>query len=196
MAIAEGWICRDCWKANRPGDNRCYRCHAPRDSDQAAASQGRVMREPRPAVGEGARGAFEVLISLPAAVYWLYGWFTVLSGLLVLLLTGLLAISPHVGEPVWPALIGIGVGGIGAGLGMRRLSRAMRDRSPAAFAIGVALSLAIVAFTLWAFRFLPPGGGNPDWERYITLGVFGASAFLAALGLAYSTWGSAQPAER
>ena len=23
-----GWICRECWSANRETDNRCYRCHA------------------------------------------------------------------------------------------------------------------------------------------------------------------------
>src|SRR6266542_1122624 len=23
-----GWICRECWSANREQDQRCYRCHA------------------------------------------------------------------------------------------------------------------------------------------------------------------------
>jgi uncharacterized membrane protein YuzA (DUF378 family) len=31
--IEGGWICRSCWKANRPGDEKCYRCKTPRDPE-------------------------------------------------------------------------------------------------------------------------------------------------------------------
>lgn len=30
-----GWICRECWCANRESDARCYRCHAPQEDIQA-----------------------------------------------------------------------------------------------------------------------------------------------------------------
>jgi hypothetical protein len=29
-----GWICRECWCANRESDARCYRCHAPQEGIQ------------------------------------------------------------------------------------------------------------------------------------------------------------------
>jgi hypothetical protein len=31
-----GWICRECWCANRESDARCYRCHAPQEGISAA----------------------------------------------------------------------------------------------------------------------------------------------------------------
>ncbi|MBA3688281.1 MAG: hypothetical protein H0W81_05590 [Chloroflexi bacterium] len=34
-----GWICRECWSANREQDSRCYRCHAvPKRRETPAAS--------------------------------------------------------------------------------------------------------------------------------------------------------------
>ena len=34
-----GWICRECWSANREQDSRCYRCHAvPKRREMPAAS--------------------------------------------------------------------------------------------------------------------------------------------------------------
>ncbi|HEY8921513.1 MAG TPA: hypothetical protein VIN32_02670 [Candidatus Limnocylindria bacterium] len=34
-----GWICRECWSANREQDSRCYRCHAvPKRSEAPAAT--------------------------------------------------------------------------------------------------------------------------------------------------------------
>ena len=35
----DGWVCRACWKPNRPGDDRCYRCKSPRE-DQAVVEPG------------------------------------------------------------------------------------------------------------------------------------------------------------
>ena len=32
-----GWICRECWCANRESDARCYRCHAPQPDAPAVA---------------------------------------------------------------------------------------------------------------------------------------------------------------
>ena len=29
--IEGGWVCRACWRANRPQDSKCYRCTTPRD---------------------------------------------------------------------------------------------------------------------------------------------------------------------
>ena len=33
-----GWICRECWSANREFDGRCYRCHADRPADAGIVS--------------------------------------------------------------------------------------------------------------------------------------------------------------
>ena len=29
--IEGGWVCRACWRPNGPNEERCYRCHTPRD---------------------------------------------------------------------------------------------------------------------------------------------------------------------
>jgi hypothetical protein len=43
----DGWVCRACWKPNRPSDERCYRCKTPRDQ-QATVEAGtlRAVAEP------------------------------------------------------------------------------------------------------------------------------------------------------
>jgi len=51
-----GWICRECWCANREQDARCYRCHADRPSYVAAA-------QPEPATPAPAAEAERVLVA-------------------------------------------------------------------------------------------------------------------------------------
>ena len=39
MPFENGWICRECWSANREQDDRCYRCHtAPKRFEKPAAT--------------------------------------------------------------------------------------------------------------------------------------------------------------
>ena len=39
MPFENGWICRECWSANREQDDRCYRCHTvPKRFEKPAAT--------------------------------------------------------------------------------------------------------------------------------------------------------------
>jgi hypothetical protein len=41
-----GWICRECWCANRESDARCYRCHAPQEGMQGVQVDTLVTAKP------------------------------------------------------------------------------------------------------------------------------------------------------
>jgi hypothetical protein len=41
-----GWICRECWCANRESDARCYRCHAPQEGIQPVQVSAAVAAKP------------------------------------------------------------------------------------------------------------------------------------------------------
>jgi hypothetical protein len=41
-----GWICRECWCANRESDARCYRCHAPQEDIQPVQVNASVVAKP------------------------------------------------------------------------------------------------------------------------------------------------------
>src|SRR2546428_2344797 len=41
-----GWICRECWCANRESDARCYRCHAPQEDIQPVQVSASVVAKP------------------------------------------------------------------------------------------------------------------------------------------------------
>jgi hypothetical protein len=41
-----GWICRECWCANRESDARCYRCHAPQEGIQVVPAGAMATAKP------------------------------------------------------------------------------------------------------------------------------------------------------
>jgi hypothetical protein len=45
--IAGGWICRACWHSNGPTEERCYRCHTPRDQ-QLTVEAGSLKQQAEP----------------------------------------------------------------------------------------------------------------------------------------------------
>jgi hypothetical protein len=45
--IEGGWVCRACWHANLPRDDRCYRCHTPRDQ-QLSVEAGSLKEQTEP----------------------------------------------------------------------------------------------------------------------------------------------------
>jgi hypothetical protein len=59
-----GWICRECWCANRESDARCYRCHSPQPAAPAIAFD-MVAKAVAPAAEEA--GALAAAPEAPAA---------------------------------------------------------------------------------------------------------------------------------
>ena len=45
VTFADGWICKACWKSNRPQDPVCYRCKTPQDADDATVDAQRLPRK-------------------------------------------------------------------------------------------------------------------------------------------------------
>jgi hypothetical protein len=45
--IQGGWVCRACWRPNGPNEERCYRCHTPRDQ-QLSVEAGSLKAQTEP----------------------------------------------------------------------------------------------------------------------------------------------------
>lgn len=175
------WLCRACWKTNRATDARCYRCHTPRDADEATIEKSRGM-DRAPAAPAGARGIVDVLVAVPAVVFSWFWWLIALGGILFVGVAILAATDGRSRPWIWIAWAVAAVGLFFVAYGMRWASRGMRDRNPWAFVTALVLSLAIGGFTVYALTALPPGTGNPNWMRYVMIAVFGSTALLAAIG--------------
>lgn len=92
--IQGGWVCRACWKSNRPGDDRCYRCKTPRDQ-QLTVEAGSLKEVSAP--GYKLQGRMDTDLGLLAALVawpmWLSGWLGIIGSVLLfgLALLGLLS---------------------------------------------------------------------------------------------------------
>lgn len=85
----DGWVCRACWKSNRPEDYRCYRCKTPRE-EQLAVEPGSLKARATPGWQKAGRMDLDlgILAFLVAWPMWLSGVlafiFAVFAGLLAL----------------------------------------------------------------------------------------------------------------
>jgi hypothetical protein len=78
----DGWICRACWKPNRPSDGRCYVCKTPREQ-QVAVEAGSLRERTDPTWKKRRRldanlGLVAAIVSWPM---WLSGGLSILTGL-------------------------------------------------------------------------------------------------------------------
>jgi hypothetical protein len=93
--IEGGWICRACWKSNRPGDDRCYRCKTPRGEEQLRVQAGSLKEKTEP--GYALRGRLDTRLGVFAALVawpmWLSGWIGIIASVLVFLLALLGVVS-------------------------------------------------------------------------------------------------------
>ena len=86
MTFADGWICKACWKSNRPQDPICYRCKTPRDADDEAVKATRAAADAR---AEQPEAVPDVVVALPVVIFrsyarvWQRGGFGVLGFLAV-----------------------------------------------------------------------------------------------------------------
>ena len=180
MTFVDAWICKACWKPNRPQDPVCYRCKTPREADEAEVEARREAAAARAAAPEVVP---DIVVALPVVIFrgyskaWLRSGFFVLAGLVFLLFGGV----TDVGYLVLTG--GLGAGLIVVGFLAAEVSDAMRNREVWAFVIGVGLSVVAVIGTVIAFDVFAPGLVNPAGIRIGSLIVFGGAGVAAIAGL-------------
>lgn len=180
MTFADGWICKACWKSNRPQDPACYRCKTPRDADDAAVEAQRAAAIAR---AEQPEAVPDIVVALPVVIFrgysrvWLRGGMAVLVFLLLLVFGGV----TDVGYLLLTG--GLGAGLIIFGILAGEVSDAMRNREVWAFAVGIGLSAVAVVGSVLAFNVFAPDLVNPTGIRIGSLVVFGGAGAAAIAGL-------------
>lgn len=180
MTFVDAWICKACWKPNRPQDPVCYRCKTPREADDAEVEARRTAVAARAQQPEAVP---DIVVALPVVIFrgysrvWLRSGFFVLALLLLLVFGGV----TDVGYLLLTG--GLGVGLIGFGFMAGEVSDAMRNREAWAFVVGVGLSVVAVVGTVLAFDIFAPGLANPAGIRVGSLVVFGGAGVAAIAGL-------------
>ncbi len=184
MAIQGGWVCRACWKANGPNDDRCYRCHTSRYADEETVAARRGM-DKAPVAGNDMRDGLELLVSLPAVVLSWYRWMLLPSGVLFAGLTVLVVIDPSAPSNAWLIMLAFAAVLLGLFFVMGWAVRGMRRREALPFGFSVLQSIGLAALSLYALATLPANVGNPTWENWVDVGIFATAGLLSAMGLGY-----------
>jgi hypothetical protein len=180
MIFVDGWVCRACWRPNRPQELACYHCKIPREASPEeieAKHKADAERAARP------EAVPDIVVALPAVVFrvyarvWMRGGIG-LGGVLALLVFG------GVTDLTWLIL----TGGVCAGLILfgfmaGEVSDGMREREAWAFIVGLILSVVAVVGSVAAFQVFAPGVGNPSMIRWASLITFGGAGVAAAAGL-------------
>jgi hypothetical protein len=180
MTFADGWICKACWKSNRPQDPVCYRCKTPRDADDAAV---KAQREAAAAKAERPEAVPDIVVALPVVIFRGYSrvWLRGGMGVMVLLLLLVFGGVTDVGYLLLTG--GLGAGLIIFGILAGEVSDAMRNREAWAFAVGIGLSVVAVIGSVLAFSIWAPDLVNPAGIRIGSLVVFGGAGLAAIAGL-------------
>ena len=180
MAFVDGWVCRACWKPNRPQDELCYRCKTPRDAD---ASEIEARQKAAAARAEEPEKVPDLLVALPVVIFRGYSRVWIRGGLGVLGLLALLAFGGVTDVGYLLLTGGLGAGLVVIGFASREVAESMRDRELWAFLAGVALSVVAVIGSVTAFEVLAPGLVNPSAIRWGSAIVFGGAGAAAGAGL-------------
>lgn len=180
MAFVDGWVCRACWKPNRPQDELCYRCKTPRNADESEVEARRAAAAAR---AEEPEKVPDLLVALPVVIFRGYSRVWIRGGLGVLGILALLAFGGVTDVGYLLLTGGLGAGLVAIGFVAREVSESMRDRELWAFAAGVAMSVVAVIGSVMAFEILAPGLVNPAAIRWGSVIVFGGAGAAAAAGL-------------
>ena len=181
MTTATGWVCKVCWKWNRPEDDPCFKCKSPRGlTDDAEVEARRKQVEARAAQPEPVP---DLVVAVPVVVFRGYAkvWFRGGIGLL-----GLLALMAFGGvtDLIWFALTaGFSAGLVVSGFVAGEVAEGMRNREVWAFLVGIVLSVVAVIGSIMAFSVFAPGLVNPNAVRWGSLIVFGGAGVAALVGL-------------
>ena len=181
MTAATGWVCKVCWKWNRPEDDPCFKCKSPPGvTDEAEVEARRKQVEARAALPEPVP---DLVVAVPVVVFRGYAkvWFRGGIGLL-----GLLALLALGGETdmIWFALTaGFSAALIISGFLAGEVAEGMRNRETWAFLVGIVLSVVAVIGSVTAFSVFAPGLVDLNAVRWASLLVFGGAGVAALVGL-------------
>ena len=181
MTASTGWVCKVCWKWNRPEDDPCYKCKTPRGvTDDAQVAAHRKALEAKAAEPEPVP---DIVVALPVWVFRGYARAWVRGGIGLLGLLALMALG-GVSDLIWFALTaGFSAGLVVSGILAGEVADGMRNRELWAFLVGIALSVVAVIGSITAFSVFAPGLVNPVAVRWGSLIVFGGAGLAAAGGL-------------
>jgi hypothetical protein len=180
VTFADGWICKACWKSNRPQDPVCYRCRTPRDADEALVEAQRTEAAAR---AERPEPVPDIVVAVPVAIFrgysraWLRGGFGVLGLALFFAFGGVTDVG-YLGLTA-----GLGAGLIVCGVLSGEVTDAMREREAWAFAVGIVLSAVGAVGSVLAVETVAAGVFSPATIRWASLLVFGVAGLAAAAGL-------------
>lgn len=186
--FTDGWICRACWKPNRPSDNRCYVCKTPREQ-QVAVEAGSLRERTDPTWKKRRRrdanlGLVAAIVSWPM---WLSGGASILAGLFTAFLA---LISGGWADPdrniARLVILIFAVVLVLTGMLAIFVSRSIRRQARWAYALAIVLyGVPAVAALLVP---IPFPAGVPDWYATVETALewvylilaFGAVLLLAA----------------
>ena len=174
------WICRVCWKPNRPQDTACYKCKSPRGVTAEEAAEAVKVLEARKAQPEPVP---DWVLALPVSIFRSYGKVWVRGGIGLL---GVLALEVFaaVTDLDWYVLtVGFAAGLMIAGFLATEVSEGMRNREIWSFVIGIVLSVVAVIGSVTAFSIFAPDLLSPNAIRWGSVVVFGGAGLAAAAGL-------------
>jgi hypothetical protein len=181
VTVGDQWVCKVCWKLNRPRDEACWRCKAPRGTtEEEEVSRHRAEREARAALPEPVPDA---VVAVPVSVFRGYGKAWVRGGFILFGILALMAFG-GVDDLAYLAVTGgVGVGLIICGLLAGEVSEGMRNREVWAYLVGIGLSVVGAIGSAFAFNAFAPGLISPTAVRWLSLIVFGGAGIAAAVGL-------------
>ena len=181
MTVGQQWVCKVCWKFNRPRDEVCWRCKAPRGTteEQEVAAHREVL-EAKAAAPEPVP---DIVVALPVSIFRGYGRAWVRGGFVTFGLLALMAFG-GVTDLGYLAVTGtFGAGLIVCGLLAGEVTEGMRNREIWAYLVGIALSVAGGIGSVFAFNAFAPGLISPTAVRWLSLIIFGGAGIAAAVGL-------------
>jgi len=180
VTSAQGWICKVCWKWNRPADEFCWKCKTvPGVSDEQVAAAQKAL-EAKAALPEPVP---DLVVALPVVIFRSYGrvWFRGGIGLL-----GILALEVFAAVTdlmLYALTAGFAIGLMVAGFVAGEISEGMRNREIWAFGVGILMSVVAVIGSITAFSVLTPGLVDLNAVRWGSLLVFGGAGVAALVGL-------------
>jgi hypothetical protein len=180
MTFSDGWVCRSCWKPNRPQDARCYRCKTERDADASSIEANRAQRETEKA----RRDRVPIVVGeIPARIFAWYGRLGIVAAFLAAVAFVLALAGPPARQADAPVIAVIAVALLAYGITMRWAAGEMRAARFWGFAVALIVSVAALAFYLTILAYIPAGIGEQGITRYTGVAIFGLAAVLALVGI-------------
>jgi hypothetical protein len=180
VTFSEGWVCRSCWKSNRPKDDRCYRCRTPRDADTATVEANRVQRERE---SERRERVPVVVGEIPARILNWYGRGGIVAAFLAAVAL-VLAIGQGDDRARDVPIIGlVAVACLVYGVTLRWAAGEMRAARFWGFAVALVVCVAALAFYLTILAYVPPEIADQSILRYVGLIILGIAGVSALIGL-------------